>query len=324
MSFFGALRMSFRSVAIAVALLLATPTLAQTPPAERQITVSSIPGIVAPGAQWKMVWSGTDDADGIVGTSDGGVIFAQRAVSRVRKLDPDGKTSVLVENTDAAGSLAVDDQGQIIAVLRDHPSVAVLTPEHKLITDNYYGARFKGAADLVVEKRGGLYVTESQRTPWPGVYYIAPDGKMFSFGDGMRANGIALSPDEKTLYVSNRDNIVIIELRPDGTGSNNRHESEKLRGQGVNGDGMTVDAAGRVYVSTQTGVQILSPDGKFIGEIPSPRIVTSVAFSGPDKKALFIITRGSKGADGAESKLPTARTIYAIPTLAQGYLGRAK
>ena len=241
--------MSFRSVAIALALLLATPTLAQTPPAERQITVSSIPGIVAPGAQWKMVWSGTDDAD---------------------------------------------------------------------------GAKFKGAADLVVEKRGGLYVTESQRTPWPGVYYIAPDGKMFSFGDGMRANGIALSPDETTLYVSNRDNIVIIELRPDGTGGNNRHESEKLRGQGVNGDGMTVDAAGRVYVSTQTGVQILSPDGKFIGEIPSPRIVTSVAFAGPDKKALFIITRGSKGADGAESKLPTARTIYAIPTLAQGYLGRAK
>jgi gluconolactonase len=316
--------MSLRAITFATAFFLATPTFGQTPPAERQVTVSAIPGIVAAGAQWKMVWSGTDDADGIVGTSDGGAIFAQREVNRVRKVDADGTTSVVVENTDAAGSLAIDYQGRILAVLREHPSVAILTPEHKLLIDNYYGAKFKGAADLVVEKRGGIYITESRRTPSAGVYYLAPDGKMFSFGDGIRANGIALSPDEKTLYVSNRDNVVIMELRPDGTGSNNRHESEKLRGQGVNGDGMTVDVAGRVYVSTQTGVQILSPDGKFIGEIPSPRIVTSVAFSGPEKKMLFIITRGSKGTDGAESKLPTARTIYAIPMLAPGYPGRAK
>jgi gluconolactonase len=276
------------------------------------------------GAKWKLVWSGTDDADGIVGTPDGGAIFAQRAVNRVRKVDLDGKTSVVVENTDAAGSLAIDYQGRILGVLRDHPSVAMLSPEHKLLTDNYYGAQLKGAADLVVEKRGGIYITESRRTPWPGVYYLAPDGKMFGFGDGMRANGIALSPDEKTLYVSNRDNIVIISLRPDGTGSNNRHESDKLQGQGVNGDGMTVDAAGRVYVSTQTGVQILSPEGKFIGAIPSPRVVTSVAFSGPDKKTLFIISRGAKEANGAESTSANARTIYALPMLAQGYLGRPK
>ena len=315
--------MSLRVLAVTAALMLATPTLGQTPPAERQVSVSGIPGIIASGAQWKVAWSG-DDADGIVGTSDGGVVFAQRAVNRVRKVDADGKTSVVVENTDPAGSLAIDYQGRILAVLRDHPSVAMLTPEHKVLTDNYYGAKFQGAADLVVEKRGGMYITESRRTPWPGVYYLAPDGKMFGFGDGMRANGIALSPDEKTLYVSNRDNIVIIELRPDGTGGNNRHESEKLHGERVNGDGMTVDAAGRIYVSTQTSVQILSPDGKFIGEIPSPRIVTSVAFSGPEKKTLFIITRGSKGPDGIESKLPTAHTVYAIPMLAQGYLGRAK
>jgi sugar lactone lactonase YvrE len=52
--------------------------------------------------------------------------------------------------------------------------------------------------------------------------------------------------------------------------------------------------------------------------------VTRVAFSGPDKKMLFVITRGSKTPDGAESKLPTARTVYAIPMIAQGYLARAK
>ena len=308
----------------AMAFLPQSTGVGQTARGEHPITIAAIPEIVEAGMQWKQVWSGTDDADGIVGAADGSAIFAQRAVNRVRKVDVTGNTSVVVANTDAAGSLAIDYQGRILAVLRDHPSVAMLTPEHKVLTDNYYGAKFKGAADLVVEKRGGMYITESRRNPWPGVYYLAPDGKMFSFGDGIRANGIALSPDEKTLYVSNRDNIVIIELRPDGTGSNNRHESEKLQGTGVNGDGMTVDSAGRVYVSTQTGVQILTPDGKFIGQIPSPRIVTSVAFAGPEKKTLFIITRGAKEPNGAESTADTARTIYALPVVAQGYTGRAK
>jgi len=312
--------------AIAAALLLSTPALGQAPAQRgaKEAAVTAIPGVVEAGAKWKIFWSANDNADGIVGTPDGGVIFAQREVNRVRKVDPDGKTSVVVENTSGGGSLGIDYQGRIVAVLRDHPSVAILSPERKLLTDNYYGVPLKGASDLVVEKRGGLYFDESRRVPTPGVYYLAPDGKMFSFGDGIRANGIALSPDEKTLYVSDRDAIAIIELLPDGTGSNNRHESDRLQGNRVAGDGMTVDSEGRVYVSTRVGVQVLSPQGKFLGVIPSPRPVTSVAFSGPDKKMLFIIGQGAVDERGVESPAQNAKTIYELPMIAEGFKGRAK
>src|SRR5262249_32690798 len=157
-----------------------------------------------------------------------------------RKVAPDGTTSVLVENTDGAGALAIDYQGRIVGMLRDHPSVAYLTPERKLLTDNYQGISLKGASDLVVEKKGGLYFTESRRMPTPGAYYLGPDGKMFFFGDGRRANGLALSPDEKTLYLPNRETIEAFDILPDGTGTN-RRDFAKLQ-PGTAADGMTVDA----------------------------------------------------------------------------------
>jgi gluconolactonase len=311
--------------AIAACLLASTPAFSQ-PQAPRgavDVTVPAVPGVVASGAKWRTVWSGLDNADGIVGTADGGVIFAQREVNRVRKVDLDGKTSVLVENTDGAGALGIDYQGRIVAMLRTHPSVALLTPERKLLTDNYQGIPLKGASDLVVEKKGGLYFTESRRMPTPGSYYLGPDGKMFFFGDGRRANGLALSPDEKTLYLPNRETIEAFDILPDGTGTN-RRDFAKLQGEGIASDGMAVDAAGRLYATTRIGIQIISPKGENLGTIPTPRLTTSVAFSGPGKKMLFVIGRGALDSNGAESNVMTAKTIYALPMLAEGFKGRAK
>ena len=312
-------------VALTSALLTATPILAQGqgPRGPNDVTASAVPGVVEAGAKWKLIWNGPDSADGIVGTPEGGVIFAQREVSRVRKIDVNGKSSVVVEHTDGAGALGIDYVGRIVGMLRDHPSVAYLSPEHKVLTDNYQGIPLKGAADLVVEHRGGLYFTESRRMPTPATYYLGPDGKMFFFGEGRRANGLALSPDEKTLYLPNREIIEAFDILPDGTGTN-RRDFAKLQGEGAASDGMAVDEDGRLYATTRIGVQIISAKGEFLGVIPTPRAPTSVAFSGPDKKTLYIITRGAVDADGKERTDATARTIYAMPMLAQGFKGRAK
>jgi len=91
---------------------------------------------------------------------------------------------------------------------------------------------------------------------------------------------------------------------------------------GGNGDGSTVDAAGRIYVTTNPGVQVISPEGKYLGLIPTPRGVITTAFSGKDKKTLFILARGAKDASGNE--VANAAQVYAIPMIAQGYKGRAK
>src|SRR5207247_2091459 len=74
----------------------------------RDASVTAIPGVIAAGARWTLVWQGRDNADGLVGTPDGGLLFAQEQPSRVSKLDRDDKVSVYVENTHGSGSLALD------------------------------------------------------------------------------------------------------------------------------------------------------------------------------------------------------------------------
>jgi len=76
-------------------------------------------------------------------------------------------------------------------------------------------------------------------------------------------------------------------------------------------------------------VQIFDPQGKYLGAIPTPRNVISVAFSGLDKKTLYVVGGGALGPDGKEFTTPqgvrnNAKTIYKIPMLAEGYKGRAK
>jgi sugar lactone lactonase YvrE len=138
------------------------------------------------------------------------------------------------------------------------------------------------------------------------------------YGDGVSlANGIILSPDEKTLYVTNGAVVIAVDVGADGALTNQR-EFGTLRG-GQAGDGSAVDAQGRVYVATGSSVDVFAPDGKFLGSIPGPQGLHGTAFGGRDKKTLFgIVFYGTWGTASARNR------IIAIPTIAQGYNGRAK
>ena len=132
-----------------------------------------------------------------------------------------------------------------------------------------------------------------------------------------RPRGIILSPDEKTLYVTNGGVVVAFDVRGDGSLANQR-EFAKLRG-GQGGDGATVDSEGRLYASTGSSVDIFAPDGRFLGSIAGPTMLHGVAFGGTDKKTLYaIVFYGGWGTASARNR------IIAIPTIAQGYTGRAK
>ncbi len=150
---------------------------------------------------------------------------------------------------------------------------------------------------------------------------------MVSLGDDIRANGIMLSTDERIVYVTNGGVVLAFDIQPAGS-VRNRRDFGKLEAGG-SGDGMAIDAVGRLYVTSGPGVQVLSPEGTFLGVIPTPRNAISVAFSGPDKKTLYIVGSGALGPDGKEFTTPegvrnNAKTIYKIAMLARGFEGRAK
>jgi gluconolactonase len=304
------------------------------PEGVRDVTVTAIPGIIAQGAQWTLAWQGTDNADGIIAASDGGLLFAQEQPNRISKLDRNNKVSVFLEDTHGTGALSIDAKGQLWAVERtctdpgrhgspctEKTAVATLAPSRKTVADNFDGKSLGRLNDLIADKKGGAYFNGA------GTYYVNRDGKVSSIGENIRTNGITLSRDEKTLYVTNGGTLVAFDVEAEGSVKNQR-DFAKLEAGG-NGDGMAIDAAGRVYVTTGPGVQVVSPEGKYLGLIPTPRPVISVAFAGKDKKTLYVVGAGALGPDGKEFHTPegvrnNAKTIYRIPMLAQGFKGRVK
>src|ERR1700728_4752066 len=117
------MKSAFVCVSLCLLVCSVSPAYAQrgggTAGALREVTVTEIPGVVRAGAAWKLVWQGTDNADGIVGTKDGGLLFAQEQPNRISKLDSrTNQVFSYLEDTHGTGALTVDSQGRIFGVER--------------------------------------------------------------------------------------------------------------------------------------------------------------------------------------------------------------
>ena len=305
------------------------------PTPEKQVTITAIPGVIAAGAQWKLVWQGPDNADGLVGTKDGGILFAQEQPSTIGRLDKHDKSSIFARDTHGTGALGIDYKGRVIGVERTcsdpggHPDdcheaaqLIVISPKREVLAKDYNGKTFWRMGELVCDSKGGVYFNDDN-----GTYFVDKEGKVSLVADkSVRTNGMMLSHDEKTLYVTNGKVLVAWDIQPDGTTTNLRNFA-KLTG---NGDGMAIDNDGRMYVSVgDAGIDVIGPDGSNVGVIPLPRAASSVSFSGPDKKVLFGKGAGMKNPDGTEyvtegGARNNAKAIYKIDMIAQGYTGRPK
>ena len=291
-----------------------------SPPGAREYQVAAIPGVVAAGQRWKFLWQERgNNGDGIVGSNDGGLLIAQNDNSRVIKLDGSGRPSILFTDTRTGGSLSINSKGELFIVQRAlHTAIAQLTPRKRILARTYQGDPLDCAGlnpnDLTADGKGGVYFTQG------GVYYANPRGVVSKYGSNITPNGIILSRDEKTLYVANGPVLDAFDVQPDGSLTNQRVFA-RLEGGG-NGDGSTIDAEGRIYVTTNPGVQVIAADGTYLGLIPTPRPVISAAFGGAGKKTLFVLARGARDAAGGE--IADAAQVYAIDMSASGYRGRAK
>ena len=286
-------------------------------PGIREYKVEAIPGVIAAGQQWKFLWQEVgNNGDGIVGTDDGALLVAQNDNSKIVKLDKDGKASVAYSDTHTGGALSMNKKKALFIVERGlRANVTQLTPQRKVLADKYQGDPLDCIGgvinDLTADSKGGVYFTMG------GVYYADPKGVVTKYGT-TTPNGIVLSADEKTLYATNGPAMAAFDVQPDGSLTNQREFAKLASG----GDGSTIDKDGRVYVTTNAGVEVLGPDGKNLGVIPTPRGVITAAFGGKDKKTLYILARGATQADGTE--VANAAQVWAIQMIAQGYKGRAK
>jgi gluconolactonase len=279
-----------------------------------------IPGIGPAGPVVK-VHGGFGFTEGPAPDGLGNLYFSDITNNRIHKLDAAGKLTVFRENSNSSNGLMVNAKGEVVACEMKGQVVA-LSPDGKerwVIASEYRGVRFNAPNDLVIDRAGGIYFTDPQYgagpKPWPQkirtFYYVAHDGRVTRLLDEdlPNPNGIILSPDEKTLYVFPTDDpkMLAFTVKSPGVIADRRvFGTLKLKGgKGTGGaDGVTIDTRGNVYVTSELGVQVFDPAGKYLGVIEFPEQPANCEFGGPDLKTLYVTARTS---------------LYAVPMQAQGH-----
>ena len=254
--------------------------------------------------------------------------------SSLVEMDPNGAYRNIVQNKmQTNGIIPLEDGTLAVCDMFGHRILKMDTKGNilKVLADKYDGKPLDGPNDLVMDSKGGIYFTDPQFTgdavksqPGRSAYYLSPNGevkRLLEPNSYAMPNGIALSPDGKTLYINNtfddreswdvnsdKENFIwAYDVAEDGTISNERKFAELYLTRGIldklekssGADGMKVDAEGNLYVATYAGVQLFNDKGEFHGIIYVPDYPVNLTFGGADMKTLYITTHDK---------------IYSIPT----------
>jgi len=290
----------------------------------------AIPGVSAGGVIIELIKDGFKGTEGPIGYSDGSLLFTETNENRIVRIAPDNTVSTFLENSNGANGLALNAGGEIIAVQTLKPQVGIVYPadKQKVFAENFEGVAFQRPNDVVLHKSGGIYFTDSGTRPTkenpnppashPGVFYISPTGELKRLANDVdRPNGIQLNKDETVLYVANTlgEHVLAYDIAADGSISNRRNfakldgwkNEENVWSSGA--DGLAIDDNDRLYVASNSGIEVFDAKGEALGVIALPKKPQNIAFAGTDKKTLYAVGRGS---------------AYRIPLIAQGFKGRAK
>jgi gluconolactonase len=241
---------------------------------------------------------------------DGFFYFVDLRRNRLHRITP-GKAAELVTETVGGNGTTFDLQGRVVICEGDARRVSCIGASGKIeaLVERYEGGRFNRPNDVVCRSDGSLYFTDpDKRVPygqreipgpagvdnlWDGarVYRAMPDGAVSVVALCEYPNGLAFSPDERTLYVANtRSNKYIHAIHLDAAGKMTRRSIFADMNEGTEPgipDGLKVDSQGRVYCTGPGGIWVFNPDGKRVGIIKFPEQSVNFAFGGPDLKTLF-------------------------------------
>jgi gluconolactonase len=282
--------------------------------------------------------------EGPAADARGNVFFSDIAGNRILKRAPDGKVTVFRADSGRTNGNAFDARGRLLSceggeigsgggrrIVRTDMDTGKVT----VLTDRYEGKRYNSPNDVCVDGRGRVWFTDPRygmdrsdlEMDVEGVYRIDEGGKVtrvLGQPQVQRPNGLAVSPDSKTLYVIDSNSqpggnhkIWAFALTEAGVPQKPRLVYDFGKGRG--GDGMRLDMRGNLWVAAgisvprgpgetldvPPGVYVISPAGKLLGRIPIPEdLITNLAFGGPQRRTLYV-TAG--------------KTLYQVPVSVSGY-----
>ena len=250
--------------------------------------------VLLAGEGWQLVSEGHKFTEGPAVNTKGEVFFTDIPNSRIHKIGLDGEVSVFAEDTGGANGLKFGPDGKLYACANGKKQITAYAADGKAAVL----AEEIESNDLCIAQNGNLYVTD------PGhkkVWLITKRGEKKVVDEGVaQPNGVCLSPDQSLLYVADTRGQFVFsyQIAPDGTLQYKQryfylHLADGSTQSGA--DGMACDTAGRLYVTTEMGVQFCDQPGRVNGIIPKPqnKWLSNVAFGGEKFDELYV-TCGDK------------------------------
>lgn len=265
-------------------------------------------------ARVERLWTGARWAEGPAWFAAGRyLVFSDIPNNRMMRFDEtDSSMSVFRHPSNNSNGNTTDREGRLVTC--EHLGRRVTRTEHDgsitVLADVYKGKRFNSPNDVIVKSDGSIWFTDptygidadyegaraESEIGASNVYRIDPSGEITIVADDfVKPNGLAFSPDEKTLYVADTGcthvengpkHIRALAVKPDGKslGASNMFADCNA---GLF-DGFRVDKDGRIWTSAGDGVHCFLPNGDLIGKIRIPELVANVCFGGAQRNRLFI------------------------------------
>jgi gluconolactonase len=284
--------------------------------------------LVPPDAKLEKLAEGFEWAEGPVWIQKGGhLLFTDIPRNAINKwqeaegitlfLKPSGYTGKKPRGGElGANGLLLDPEGRLVLCEHGDRRVTRLDTLRKgkkvydvktVLADRFEGKRFNSPNDAVFKSNGDLYFTDppyglekhwddpARELDFCGVYRISKDGKLTLLTKDMsRPNGIAFSPDEKTLYVANSDREKAVwmafDVKDDGTLDKSRvffDATEWVKAKKGLPDGIKIDQQGNLFATGPGGVLVFAPDGTYLGAI-DPGVATANCAFGDDGSTLYL------------------------------------
>ncbi len=262
--------------------------------------------LLEPGSAERLA-TGFTFTEGPLWHPDGSWSFVDVRESKFYRLAQGEPPALIREETGEGNGTTFDLQGRLVMCEGSNRRITRAEPDGTLtvLAERFEGKRLNRPNDIVCKSDGSLYFTDpglrvpvAQRDlPSGAVWRISPEVTLSLFAECEYPNGLAFSPDEQRLYVSNTrwtQYIHVFDLDADGAATR-RHIFADMSSDEPDGvpDGMKVDAEGRVFCTGAGGVWVFAPDGSHLGILRLPEVPANLAFGGPDLRTLFLTARTS-------------------------------
>jgi len=265
-----------------------------TPAAKGNSKNDFLSNLLIPGEDWELVGQGYQFTEGTTANKNGEVFYQDIPTSKTYKVDKDKKLTTLNVDAKRASGTYFGPDGKRYTVAGGTKQILSYDSKEKetVVADSISGN------DLVIANNGNIYVTSPDGATRPGkVYLIRPNGEKLVVEDGLKfPNGVTVSPDQTQLYVTESAThwVWIYKIQKDGTLAYRQrygwlHSPDTEDNSWP--DGIRCDTAGRMFVASRLGVQILDQLGRVEAILPIPPSngqASNVCFGGADFNILYV------------------------------------